>query len=135
MTEHLQGVIRKVRERTSEGDLDGALTVLDHAMANASADRELYVRALAPIGAAIANSLGNHELSYQYCEVRLQFEPKNPMALYAMADNLISRGAIEEAEQFATMSREAGLETLGVNAAALIELINSRFPGLTDKQE
>jgi hypothetical protein len=126
-------VTRQINALSAKGEYRAALNLLDGLIADQTDDPKLRVCALAPIGAIIARTIGDHGLAIRYCEMQLKFEPGNALALYAMAECLHAQGRADEAVSYAALSQEANRGRSGGDADALLELVQKKFPQLKDK--
>ncbi len=111
-------------------DHQGALKLVDDAIADPSLDRNRMMWSLIPIASVIARTIGDFDLARRYCEQRVACNPNDAMALYKLADCLDLQGEAQRARKVACESYELSLARSGVQGEGLAELIENRFPGI-----
>jgi|SRR5580700_2033155 hypothetical protein len=120
--------IRQVKEFSMRGEQRSALNLLDNLMAEPVPERSFRIRHLGALGTVIARSIGDVHLAIRYCELRLNNDPDDTMALYAMADCLVQGGDSEKAKPYIARCYKLSAARKDGLGNGIIELLQKRFP-------
>jgi tetratricopeptide (TPR) repeat protein len=115
--------------RLSSEDRDGALRLVDEAIALAISEQEnRWVLTLCHHAALISNFLGKSELVKSYYQQSLAFNPENPRALYGLATVAREQGELELAKEYAARCHRALMDGDDFLKDVQLEMLLKHWP-------
>jgi tetratricopeptide (TPR) repeat protein len=112
-----------------QGDNEGALRLLDGAIAIAISEKEnRWVLTLSDHAAVISNFLGNWSQVKHYYEKSLAFNPENPRALSGLADVAKEQGELDLAKEYAARCYKALIEGDDFSKKERLETLLKKWP-------
>jgi ATP-dependent Clp protease ATP-binding subunit ClpA len=109
-------------------DYQGALKLVNNAIADQRLNHCQTIRTLGGIASVIARTTGDIDLARHYCEQRVACDPDDAMALYELADCVALQGKTNDANEIASRSYKLCLGQKTAQDRGLAELIEHRFP-------
>jgi tetratricopeptide (TPR) repeat protein len=126
---HYRDAMSSSARLAQEGDNDGALRLLDGAIARAVSENEnRWVLTLSHHAAVISNFLGNWSQVKHYYEKSLAFNPENPRALSGLAEFAKEQGELELAKQYAARCYKALIEGDDILKKERLETLLKKWP-------